>query len=326
MPRPILNRLVTVALCAGLAALGPVRPIHAQTDLDAFMREVLASRDANWKKLQQYVLDEREQIELTGPGRVPIWGERHDYTWFIRDGFFVRSPVRFNGVEISEAERRKSEADYLRRVKERDQRRGRRADDGGSATTKDEASEPLLPETMDAVIRQTREPEFIRSAYFLRFKFEEGKYALVGRETLDGREVLRIEHYPARMFGGTDRRRGRDEASAEDKARDAQFQRLMNKVSLVTLWVEPTAHQIVKYTFDNVGLDFLPVQWLIRLDDFKATMTMGQPFPGVWLPGDLDLLMTGTLAAGQLDLRYRINYHDYRQPDVTTKVGIKPPQ
>jgi hypothetical protein len=326
VPRPILNRILTAALCAGLAAIGLVRPIDAQTDLDAFMREVLASRDANWKKLQQYVLDEREQIELTGPGRAPIWGERHDYTWFIRDGFFIRSPVRFNGVEISEAERRKAEAEYLQRMKERDKRRAARAEAAGGGAAGDQPSEAVLPESMDAVIRQTREPEFIRSAYFLRFKFEEGKYALADRETLDGREVLRIEHYPARMFGGTDRRRGRAEPSAEDKARDAQFQRLMNKVSLVTLWIEPTAHQIVKYTFDNVGLDFLPAQWLIRLDDFKATMTMAQPFPGVWLPADLDLLMSGTLATGQVDLRYRVNYHDYRQPDVTTKVGIKPPQ
>ena len=126
------------------------------------------------------------------------------------------------------------------------------------------------------MIRQTREPQFISSAYFLRFKFEEGKYALVGRETLDGRDVLRIEYYPARMFGGTDRRRtGRKEPSDDDKARDAEFQRMMNKVALVTLWVEPKAHQIVKYTFDNVGFDFLPAQWLVHVSDFKATMTVG---------------------------------------------------
>ena len=31
----------------------------------------------------------------------------------------------------------------------------------------------------------------------------------------------------------------------------------MNKVSLVTLWIEPTAHQMVQYTFNNVDLDFL---------------------------------------------------------------------
>jgi hypothetical protein len=329
VPRLILQLLLTAALCACLVGLGPLAPAaHAQTDLDAFMRQVLASRDANWKKLQQYVLDEREVIELTGPGRIPLWGERHEYTWFIRDGFFVRSPVRFNGVEISEGERRKSEANYLRRVKERDKRGNRREADAAAGASPAPAAgpelDPALPENIDAVIRQTREPAFIRSAYFLRFKFEEGKYALVGRETLDGREVLRIEHYPARMFGGTDRRRRREEPSAEDKARDAQFQQLMNKVSLVTLWVEPNAHQIVKYTFDNVSFDFLPVQWLVRVDSLKASMTMGQPFPGVWLPDNLDMLLSGTLAAGQVDLRYRIDYHDYRQPDVTSKVGIKP--
>jgi hypothetical protein len=319
--------LLTAALCGVVAASASPRPLHAQTDLDEFMRQVLASRDANWKKLQQYVLDERELIELTGPGRIPIWGERNEYTWFIRDGFFVRSPVRFNGVEIDEAERRKSETEYLRRMKERDKRRAQRDQAAGGTTPVAEPPiDAAVPDNLDAVIRQTREPEFIRSAYFLRFKFEEGKYALVGRETLDGREVLKIEYYPARMFGGTDRRRGREEPSAEEKARDAQFQRLMNKVALVTLWVEPAAHQIVKYTFDNVGFDFLPVQWLVRIDDFKATMRMGQPFPGVWLPDDLDMLLSGTLAAGQFDMRYRIEYRDYRQPDVTTRIGIKPPK
>ena len=29
----------------------------------------------------------------------PIWGERREYTWYIRDGFFVRSPIKFNGVD-----------------------------------------------------------------------------------------------------------------------------------------------------------------------------------------------------------------------------------
>ena len=43
-------------------------------------------------------------------------------------------------------------------------------------------------------------------------------------------------------------------------------------------------HQIVKYTFDNVWMDFLPVAWLVRVDDIRASMTMGQPFPDVWLP------------------------------------------
>ena len=97
----------------------------------------------------------------------------------------------------------------------------------------------------------------------------------------------------------------------------------MNKAALVTLWVEPNAHQIVKYTFDNVGFDFLPVQWLVHVNDLKATMTMAQPFPDVWLPDGLDVQLAMTVAIGEFDLRYSLDYHDYRRPDVTSKVGIK---
>src|SRR5437667_12313559 len=107
----ICLRAFTALAAIVVAASG----ISAQTDLDAFMRQVLARRDENWKKLQQYVLDERELIDIRGPGRTPIWGERREYTWYIRDGFFVRSPVKFNGVAIAESERRKFDADYLTR-------------------------------------------------------------------------------------------------------------------------------------------------------------------------------------------------------------------
>ncbi len=125
------------------------------------------------------------------------------------------------------------------------------------------------------------------------------------------------------MFGGTDRRRSADGATHDDKARDAEFQRLMNKVSLVTLWVEPKAHQVVKYTFNNIAFDFLPAQWLVHVNDVKASMTMGQPFPEVWLPNGMDVALAMTLAIGEFDVHYGLEYHDYRQPNVTSKVGIK---
>src|SRR3954453_8518943 len=317
--RATYNDRMTRALIVAVAllALAPAAP-SAQTDLDAFMRQVVARRDDNWKRLQQYILDERETIELRGINRLPIWGEKREYTWFIRDGFFVRSPVKFNGAAVPDAERRKFEADYLARQKRRDSRAPDQAD----------ASSDVAPAEVGDVgglIQQTRQPQFVSSAYFLRFKFEEGKYALVGRETLDGRDVLRVEYYPARMFGGTDRRRtppGKEPTSA-DKARDAEMQRMMNKVALVTLWVEPKAHQILKYTFDNVGFDFLPVQWLIHVSDFKATMKVAQPFPDVWLPTNLDIDLALTAAVGQFDMRYALEYHDYRVPEVTSKVGVK---
>src|SRR3954471_18335845 len=241
-----LRRLAAVAMCVALS----LAAVPAENDLDAFMRQVVAKRDANWKKLQQYIFDEREQLDVRGTQRVPVWGERRDYTWFVRDGFFIRSPVKINGVTIGEADRRKFEATYLKQAQEREKRpRGGEValgSDGVSVHGGDQTDD--VASDVGGVIRQTREPQFISSAYFLRFKFEEGKYALVGRETLDGHETMRIEYYPAKMFGGTDRRRNKQGASPEDKARDAAFQRLMNKVALVTLWVDPTAHQIIKYT------------------------------------------------------------------------------
>jgi hypothetical protein len=178
----------------------------------------------------------------------------------------------------------------------------------GGADATERAADQGLTQDVSGVIRQNRPPQFISSAYFLRFKFEEGKYALVGRETIDGRDVLRIEYYPERMFSGTDRRRTRKETTDTDRARDAEFQRLMNKVALVTLWVEPKAHQIVKYTFDNVGFDFLPAQWLVHVSDVKATMTVGQPFPDVWLPTSMEINLAMTLALGQIDVRYGLEY------------------
>ncbi len=318
----VLSSAAVAAVAAAWLATGSVQAQQTEregfsraTDLDSFMREVLAKRDDNWKKLQQYILDERENIDMRGPSRSPVWGERREYTWFIRDGFFVRSPVKVNGVTIGEADRRKYEDDFLRRQQRRERRR---ADTQGQAID-------APPPDVENLLRQTREPEFISSAYFLRFRFEEGKYALVGREKLEtpvASDVLRIEYYPANLFRGTDRRRNDRGTKDEDRAYDAEFRRLMNKTALVTLWVEPNAHQIVKYTFDNIAFDFLPAQWLVHIDELHASMTMGQPFPEVWLPHALDFQGAFTLAVGQFDLRYGLEYHDYRRADVTTKVTI----
>jgi hypothetical protein len=102
--------------------------LEEQTDLDAFMEKVLARRDDNWKKLQQYVLEEKEGFDVTGPGRFPLWGMRREYTWFIRDGIFVRSPVTADGVKLSESDRRKAEEQWLRRQQNRERREKRNAE------------------------------------------------------------------------------------------------------------------------------------------------------------------------------------------------------
>ena len=340
--------VIAVSLGAGLLASAPAsRPTSplalAQSDLDAFMQKVLAKRDENWKKLQQYVLEENEHIEVRGPSKVPIWGERRDYSWFIKEGFFIRSPVKVNGVSISDAERRKAEDAYLKQQKERDKRRASGAQNGEPAQDTPQIDRsPADAKDMGGMIMQTRQPEFMDSAYFLRFKFEQSKYALVGRETLDGVEMLKVEYYPARLFSHEQDKLERRQQqpppsqtppeppppgakvkpvqSERDQQASAQIEKMMNKVSLITLWIEPKAYQIVKYTFDNVNMDFLPAAWLMRMDDLKASMTMSQPFKDVWLPKDVDMYFSAMFAVGLVDVHYRLDYHDYREASTSSRI------
>ena len=328
MPRSLLAAAAAVLTSLSVLAASGAAPgrtvaqasAAAQSDLDAFMAKVLERRDENWKKLQQYVLDERELVEVRGPSSIPVWGEHRDYTWYIRDGYFVRSPLKVNGVTIADPERRKYEADYLRRLKQRE--KSRKPGDPPSA-----AADEGQRKDAEGLILQTRQPDFIDSAYFLRFKFEPGKYALVGRETFDGRDVLRIEYYPARLFSHEqDAQQRRKDEGRSDRGKDieAATEQMINKVSLVTLWVEPAAFQIVRYTFDNVNFDFLPAAWLLRMTDVKASMTMGQPFKDVWLPQSVEMHLAAMLAVGSFDIRYHLDYHDYKE--ATTSARIKLPQ
>ena len=286
------------------------------TDLDEFMSRVLARRDDNWRKLQQYVLDERERALLLGPGNVRLFGTNREFVWYIRDGVFVRSPVRFNGAALSDGERRKYEDEWLDRQRERDKKNADRAANPAADAGAGEG---------DVVQRLAREPQFVSAAYFLKFKFEPGRYAFAGPETYEGQRVLKIEYYPTKLFSddkdgaespepdAPDRRARSEDEKARERELEQRLDRQFNKVALVTLWIEPTAHQIVKYEFQNIGLDFMPGRSLVRVDDLMASMKMGQPFPGVWLPRRIDGTGAVTLASGTFALQFDIEYSDYRE-------------
>jgi hypothetical protein len=301
-------------LLAGLVAASIA--VHAQTatpapatDLDAFMSRVLERRDDNWKKLQQYVLEEREVFQLIGPGAAPLYGMRRESAWFPRDGMFIKSPLRINGVTISEEDRRKAEDSWIKREEHREKQREER-----EKRDRPETESSATPLTEDGV-RQALEPGFVSAAYFMRFKFDPGHYAFAGRERLEGREVLKIEYYPSKLFS-----EGRTRPNKEVRKRGAEIEAKMNKGAMVTLWVEPTERQILKYDFENVDLDFLPGRSMVRIDAMNAAMEMAQPFPSVWLPRSLRIGFDLTTALGQVDGRYGVDYFDYKLATVATKV------
>jgi hypothetical protein len=308
----------------------------ASNDLDAFMEKVLARRDQNRLTLQQYVLDEVEEIEVLAPGRVPLLRRDREFTWYVRDGLHVRSPVRFEGVKVGERERKEYEENWARRERERLERKKEKEkekEEKGATLEEKEAAtdeQPVGPSGATPIPT----PRFVSEAYFMEFKFEPGNYYLAGREQLEGKDVLRVEYYPKRMFSDDDEQdRERSEArgrkrgeESRERAIENRIERQMNKTALITLWVDPAEHQIVKYTFDNVWMDFLPGAWLVRVDEIGASMTMGQPFPGVWLPREMHIHGGVTLANGSYDALYRRRFSEYRQAEVTTRITIpKPP-
>jgi hypothetical protein len=327
VPLSSIAASVLLAACCALplsASAQPPEPGAPRrapvTDLDAFMEKVLARRDINKRMLNDYILDETETFEILGPGRMRLHRTARDYTWYVRDGMHVRSPVRFNGVRVDEASRDRYEGEWIRREKARQARRAKKEEERRSVSIGTDGvavSGPGIP----------TEPRFVSEAYFMDFKFEPGNYLLAGRETFEGHDVLRIEYYPDRLFGGKDRKtpratkKDRDPKTGERELED-EVERRMNKTALVTLWVDPANHQIVKYTFENVWLDFLPGAWLLRIDELRASMTMGQPFPGVWLPRDIDIRAVVLLANGTFEANYARDFAEYREAEVTTKIRI----
>lgn len=312
VPLPWLICACAVLLLSGAAAQSPpATPPPA--DLDAFMSRVLARRDENWKKLQQYILEERERFVLVGPGERRLYGFEREYSWFIRQGYFVRSPLRADGVQIGDGDRRRYEAEWVANEKKREARRARREK---TDTPDGTAEAPVASdEPVEDVVKQGIEPQFVQAAYFLRFKFEPGHYGLVGREAVDGIPALRIEYYPAELF-----REGRTRPNKQLRKRDDEVEEKMNKTSLVTLWIAPQTYQILKYTFDNVDWDFLPGRSLVRVDSLIASMRMAEAFPSVWLPRDITGRFRLTMAMGSVEAMYDVQYRDYKQADVTFKV------
>ncbi len=345
--------MFSLVLLGLLLAAGNAPPPQEQasaareSDLDAFMKKVLARREVNRRTLDQYVLDEVEQFEILGPGRIPLHRSKREFTWYVRDGMHVRSPVKFNGVPVGEADRDRYEEGWIRREKERIARRAKKEQEekeqerqkregAGGQEAKREGATDAEKETRGEIVISPggvqvdtgapaipTEPRFVSEAYFMDFKFEPGNYYLAGREQLEGQEVLRIEYYPSKLFDDEDKKTPR-EMRRKNKPDEIEedIDRRMNKTALITLWVDPKEHQIVKYTFENVWLDFLPGAWLVRVDELRASMTMRQPFPGVWLPHGIEIGGGITLANGTFEAGYERRFAQYREAATSYKIRI----
>jgi hypothetical protein len=155
---------------------------------------------------------------------------------------------------------------------------------------------------------------------FFHFRFEPGSYLYAGTQMFEGRELVAIEYYP--------KKRRREDQDPGNKKED-DYERMFKKTILVTMLIEPKEYQIVRITFDNVGLEFLPFRWLVRLEEIRASMTMHKPLGDVWLPRRIMAAGSIDTAGPSLSVKYTREFYDYSKTDVKVKLrfeGFEPPE
>lgn len=314
------------AFAATAAGPGAAQEGGEQSEIDRLMQQVLARGGENRTARRRYVFDEVERFAVTGPGGEAYRGFVREYVWYERDGVFVRSPVRIDGVAVGEADWRRYEAGWLAAEARRAGERSDAADESCGAALAADAGGGAGPGSADAggagpgsagagraaaAPAADLQPRFLSDSYWIDFEFEPGNYYFAGRERLAGRDVLRVEYYPERLFGEgsrDDAECGRAAVFAVPGAHEA-----LNKTALVTLWIDPAEQRIVRFAFDDAGFDFLPLRWLIRLDDLSASMTMGRPLDDVWLPERIEASGVMTMASGSATVTYSRTFADYRR-------------
>jgi hypothetical protein len=298
--RSFVLALLLIASAGVPAATTPATSLATpQDDIDAFMEQVLAKREIDWQATYDYVFNEVEILRIRGEEIAALQSFEQEYTWYVRDGYLVRSPWSVNGVEVAAAKREEAELEWIADVQE----------DADNAR--------------------------IQRDSFFDFEFEPGNYLFAGRETFEGREVVRIEYYPTQAFFSDEEeratRRRHDEERArgergEEKWDEDAFEHAFAKTSLVTLLIVPEEHQIVQWTFENVGFEFLPYRWVARIDELRASMTMHQPIEGVWLPREIRATASASTASFDLGIEYARVFGDYKEPAVGAGVVFGRPK
>jgi len=148
---------------------------------------------------------------------------------------------------------------------------------------------------------------------FFGFKFEPGRYLYAGRREVDGRSLVEVEYFP-------------NIADGKGSSKDDQYESMLEKTLRVSMLVLPEEHQLVRMTFDNVGFEFLPYRWLVRLEDIRASMVMDKPLGDVWLPKLIEAVGSLSTAGNRLTVRYHREFFDYSKSDVKVKLWFDLPE
>ena len=263
----------------------------AMNDLDEFMAKVMQKRWADAENLREYVFNEREALNVEIDTKIASqWSYRREYLWFVRDDYLVRSPVLIDGVKVSAKEKSAAEEEWINGQKRREKSKNQNGID------------------YQALFGLENENSLDFQAFF-GFEFEPGRYLYGGERQFEGRTALLVEYYP-RMSDGKN----------GNNTKNDHINGLFEKTYLVTMLISPDDHQILKITFDNVGLEFLPVRWIVRMNDIKASMVMDKTKIGIWLPREISAYGSISTAGADLSISYSREFYEYAKSQVDVKL------
>ncbi|MFH1572685.1 MAG: hypothetical protein ABIG68_01810 [Acidobacteriota bacterium] len=222
------------------------------------------------------------------------WEELRGYV------FSERESLKITGMKVAPME--SFEREYIWFVRDGHLVRSPVRIDGVKVSAEEQAK------AEDEYLRRSkrRRRDSLEREEFFGFKFEPGRYLYAGKQSLDGRELVAVEYFP----------RINDNPKG---SKDDEYESMLEKTLRVKMLILPEEHQIVRMTFDNVGFEFLPYRWLVRLDDIEASMVMDKPIGDVWLPRDISAYGSISTAAGRLAIRYSREFYDYSLTDVKVK-------
>lgn len=146
-----------------LAVAGGMFSGMVNEDLDTFIEKVIENRAATWQRLYDYVFKENERFSLTGTLDLPdIMRYEGEFSWYVKDGYLVRSPVSLNGAEVPAGERQAAEEKWIKRQEKR-----------------------------------SKDTRFADRDEFFGFNFKKGTWLLKGTREIDGiGKVVIAEFYP----------------------------------------------------------------------------------------------------------------------------------
>lgn len=212
-----------------------------ESEIDAFMRKAIETRSKDWDKRYDYVFREVEELKISGDiGDAPFAGFVKEWSWYVKDGYLVRSPISVDGMPVSDEERERSERRWIKSLQKQSEK-GKQADEN----------------------------------QFFGFKFKPGNYFFAGREQIDGHDVVVIDYYPNKRLTERDIRRAEknDDFDVQvEKALAVTLYADVNEPRIVRMVMHNTGMdflpgqalvkvldvQAIMQMFENEGGDWLP--------------------------------------------------------------------